>query len=324
MLLLLAGALASTPAAVKIINGEVAQADRYPMAGGVLVYAGGAVSLVCSSTLIAPDVVMLAAHCVDGAVLGSTPEQVGWSNTSDLGEYVQNTQFPTDAEVGTDFVMHPDWSYANLQVGLALNYDIALVFLEGESAFPYAYLPTAEEAEQIVEGAEVAVAGWGMTDADDTTSYGVKNWGWSTIDALADYEFQVGAATDAVRKCHGDSGGPSFLDVESASSVKMRVIGVTSHTWDETDCQETGGVDTRADYYLEWIDEEMRSRCEADERAWCGVDGIPPPPIPMSDAELLGDLKLVGCATAGGRGLLPGVLLAAGLTAARRRPNRRR
>ena len=54
-------------------------------------------------------------------------------------------------------------------------------------------------------------------------------------------------------------------------------IGVTSHAYDETDCFETGGVDTRVDYYLEWIENEMTSRCTAETRAWCDTPGIVTP-----------------------------------------------
>jgi len=57
----------------------------------------------------------------------------------------------------------------------------------------------------------------------------------------------------------------------------VRVIGVTSHAYDWTDCREKGGVDTRVDYYLDWIDDEMRTRCESDERVWCDEEGIIPP-----------------------------------------------
>ena len=61
-----------------IINGEDATADDFPMTGGMLMDAtlnfGGAGGydmrmFVCSSTLIAPDVVLLAAHCIDPAAM---------------------------------------------------------------------------------------------------------------------------------------------------------------------------------------------------------------------------------------------------------------
>ena len=56
------------------------------------------------------------------------------------------------------------------------------------------------------------------------------------------------------------------------------------------------GRDTRVDHYLEWIDEEMRSRCEDGTRVWCEVDGIIPPGFAEAavadDGE---DVKVTGC-----------------------------
>lgn len=305
----------------KIINGEVGTLDDFPQAGALLAETGGAINLQCSSSLIAPDVVITAAHCVDPSVVGATSfDNVGWSRESDLTAFQSASEWPEDATLGTEWVFHDEWDLASLGTGLALNYDIGLLFLETAlTDIPLAYLPTADEATQIQEGATVSIVGWGMDNAADSASYGIKHYGDSTIDALADYEFQVGAATEAVRKCHGDSGGPSFLDVDTPSSVKARMIGITSHTWDETDCAETGGVDTRADYYLDWVDEEMRARCEDGSRVWCGFPGILPPPVHMTDAELLADLKLVGCSSSALRwsgGWLAGLLL----LATRRRP----
>ena len=88
-----------------------------------------------------------------------------------------------------------------------------------------------------------------------------------------------------MRKCHGDSGGPTFLDVETDSSESMRLIGVTSHAYDDSDCNETGGVDTRADAYLDWIDAEMTARCDDGTRVWCDVTGILPPPAAEAIAD---------------------------------------
>lgn len=311
-------AWAGEGAAPKIINGEDAALEVYPESMGVIVQLMGMPMVVCSSTHIAPDVVMLAAHCVDPNVLGGEVEAVGFSRQSDLTAWKDGstTEWPSDAVMASEWVMDPDWDINNLQVGLADNQDIALVFLEeAHPEIPHAWLPTAEEAEQVVEGHAVDTVGWGMIDPNDSYSYGAKHWGSSTIDAVAAFEFQVGAATEAVRHCHGDSGGPTFMQVETEATVDYRVIGVTSHTWDETDCQQTGGVATRVDYHLEWLDEEMRARCEDGSRAWCDFPGIIPPPIPQSAAELKADIDLVGCsavpAGAGAWGLVAAALLAA-------------
>ena len=35
-------------------------------------------------------------------------------------------------------------------------------------------------------------------------------------------------------------------------------------------------MDTRVDFYLEWIDSEMRAACDAGTRVWCDEPGILP------------------------------------------------
>ena len=105
---------------------------------------------------------------------------------------------------------------------------------------------------------------------------------------------KIGETAEDVRKCHGDSGGPSFLRVTTDSTEATRVIGVTSHAYDMTDCKQTGGVDTRVDYYLDWIQQEMEDRCADGTRVWCeetGIPAIPPPPE---------ELRACGCATSNG------------------------
>ena len=251
---------------------------------------------VCSSTLIAPDVVLLAAHCIDPAAMtygmGDMENvDIRWSRQSDLSDHDGSAivDWPSDVVRAWDWVMHPDWDMMSLETGLSENRDIALVFLE-EAVLdtPHAYLIASEETDQIVEGSEVDVVGWGqqvatsMWESPPAGSYGFKQQGVSFINEINEFEFQVGAEEDDVRKCHGDSGGPSFMHVESESVESMRLIGVTSHAYDASDCDSKGGVDTRLDYYLSWIDLEMSERCEDGSRAWCDVTGIVAAPLRFS------------------------------------------
>lgn len=320
--------IAAALAAAPIINGEDASTDDYPSSGAMIAEISGYPGplFMCSSTLIAPDTVLLAAHCVDEESVGGSISGLGWSRSSDLAAWGAGTAsgWPDDNVAAVDWVKHEQFSLAALQVGLALNYDIGLMFLEeAVTDVEPAYLPTTEEAAQIVQGAEVVVVGWGYQDASLTGEVGVKQMGVSDISELADYEFHVGAETAAVRKCHGDSGGPSYMELETDSQVKTRVIGVTSHAYDMSDCQETGGVDTRVDYYLAWIDEEMRAACEDGTRVWCDSPGIlPPPGPPRTIDDLEGALKLVGCSAAPGAGAWGALagLLAVVLRRSGRRP----
>jgi len=293
-----------------IINGEDASSADYPMTGGLLVDtvidmgSWGTFpmqSFMCSSTLIAPDVVLIAAHCIDPFALtfglGDLMDtEYAWSREADLSAYDGSSSgaaWPDDAVLIADSVMHPTWDMNNLQVGLSKNYDVALLFLAAPVLdVPPALLPSAAEAETLAEGLDVAVVGWGQQthvagwgSAPPEGTYMLKQQGMSYIAEIADFEFQVGAEEDDVRKCHGDSGGPSFAWVGEGTTETMRLVGVTSHAYDSSDCESKGGVDTRVDYYLDWIDEEMRTRCEDGTRVWCDEPGILPTDYFEASAE---------------------------------------
>jgi len=295
-----------------IINGEESgTVSDYPSTGGML--AGTLVSfgnnefdikmLMCSSTLIAPDVVLLAAHCIDFsyyeqmAGMSFEDAQVGFSRQADLSGWsgMPGTEWPEDVVFAWEALPHPAFSMEGMGIGLAENDDIALLFLEEPILdVDPTLLPTAAEASMVVDGAEVEVVGWGQQTSDQNPpsgTVGYKMHGLSYIAETSDYEIKIGEIESDVRKCHGDSGGPTFLDVGDG----MRIIGVTSHAYDMTDCRETGGVDTRVDHYLDWIDDEMRARCEDGTRVWCETDGIITPEWAASDGEFDGETKVTGC-----------------------------
>lgn len=271
-----------------IINGMDATADDYPMTGGMLITGeiwGYPMNMfVCSSTLIAPDAVILAAHCLDMDTLAFGMEidnlHVYWTRQADLSEWDgtnENPVLPADAIEAVDWVIHEEFDIQSMQLGLGHNKDIAMLFLsEPVLDIKPAYLPTVDENQEIQMGDLVSVVGWGQQIATGQQqspppgSYSYKQQGDSFISEIMAFEFKVGEEQDDVRKCHGDSGGPTFWE----SNDGMRLIGVTSHAYDNTDCFETGGVDTRIGYYFDWIEEQMVSRCESGIRTWCDVPGI--------------------------------------------------
>jgi hypothetical protein len=158
-------------------------------------------------------------------------------------------------------------------------------------------------------------------------TFAVKQMGESFIARLAQYEMQIGLAESDVRKCHGDSGGPTFLNIDTTTDDPMRVIGITSHTYDASDCARTGGVDTRVDYYLDWIDAHMRSACDDGTRVWCDEPGIlvpPTTPVPEDTgvaavASNDGEEAKQGCAYGRADGVSPGLAVLAGFLAFRRK-----
>ncbi|MFT7519666.1 MAG: MYXO-CTERM domain-containing protein [Kiritimatiellia bacterium] len=331
------------PVLPEIINGTQATPEQWPETGALIAQGKGTffgrpfemTALMCSSTLIAPDVVLLAAHCVDREAIEATGGQLDeldfyWSKQIDLTAYAggEANAVPIDAVHGWDAPMHPGWAgIAGVQVGIAINNDVALLFLnEAQLDVPYAYLITSDEGPQVVSDAPVTIVGWGhqqqigQWEQPPPGSTGIKHVAETFIGAVGQTEIQIGRAAEEGRKCHGDSGGPTFMEVVTDSTVTTRLIGVTSHAFDETDCNEKGGVDTRVDFYLDWIDQEMRERCADGSRAWCDEPGIILPPEPKVDEPEDDIAKACGCQTGTTGSLLP--LLLGGLVLGLRRRKR--
>lgn len=281
-----------------IINGGAATLDDYPMTGGLLMDADlvisgrtyGVATFICSSTLIAPDVVLLAAHCVDELAITQGQGEITrmehrWARELDLSTFGGfRVEWPESSVGVTKFVKHEDFNIFRMGLGLADNHDIALLFLDTPvlDTAP-ALLPGPDEVDLVEVDTEVVVVGWGQQTATSGTqapprgTYGIKMMGTSHVAEINDVEMQIGKETSDVRKCHGDSGGPTFQFLDDAETDDpMRLIGVTSHAYDYTDCFRTGGVDTRVSAHLEWIDAQMRAACADGTRVWCEEEGILP------------------------------------------------
>lgn len=342
------------PLADPIINGVPATAEEYPQAGAMILdadldlgsYGSGSIrTFVCSSTLIAPDVVLLAAHCLDeyAFTMGygtMVINEIRWSRQADLtaldGTARRKADWPEDSVTAVDWVAHEDFSLRGMDIGIAENHDIALLFLsEPVLDTPFAYVPTEDEGDQLAEGGAAIIVGWGqqvasesMWEAPEPGTYAIKYQGESVIGEIGELEFQVGPEEDDARKCHGDSGGPTFVHVETESTETLRVVGVTSHAYDYTDCDSKGGVDTRVMGLRDWIEARMTEACEDGTRVWCETPGLPLPPEPEPEPELAegdgegdeADEKSGRtCSSAGRSGVAPWALGLLGLASLRRR-----
>jgi len=292
---------ALTPLEQEIIGGTPSGAGDYPSTGVILAVGimgqYGIGSMLCTGTLIAPDVVLTAGHCTENPFVGYTDEyEFYFSFTTDVAYFGQDTlDLPPQTRAVRAAIPHTDWDMdvlSSFTGGLANFKDIALMVLDGEfSGVTPAMLLEDDDGASLAPGTSVEIAGYGQRDADDPNSFGIKYHATTHINEVGSSEMQIGDSPPAdPQKCHGDSGGPTFLNIDDGKDPSFRLIGVTSHAYDETDCHR-GGVDTRVDTYLDWIKQTMVATCTSGLRSSCSEGGVlsvptaPPDPDPAPEPD---------------------------------------
>lgn len=251
-----------------LIDGTLATSEDYPATAAVLVYAEAQgevlAQLACSAVLIAPDVVLTAAHCVALYQFEDEPElppvDLYVSFETDVSQFEKLGGPPPDTAIQVQaFTLHPAFSLERRapREGLGALDDIALLFLS-EPVTTIEPVPFFQAGPDLTAWSEVQIVGYGLVSVDDPEAgLGVKRHGSSQLFEVGANELRVGRALSAddpvapglADKCYGDSGGPTFVNVEG----RPWLIGVTSRGYRAGAGCGVAGVDTRVDAYADWM-----------------------------------------------------------------------
>lgn len=230
-----------------IIGGSEAQTGQFPTVVALAAQGGPtAYQVFCSGTLVAPDIVLTAAHCQE------VEDQIGTIWVIVDGMRPQEGQ-GTAIEV-TQSVRDPSWDSLNV-----FGVDVAVLFL----ATPVTDRPPSPiMLTPLAAGDAITAVGYGTADVDDGGSAGVQRYlaEEATIDcndtieflldqwqmSQDDLDYALGGRelgdlavctnmADNTGVCFGDSGGPAFASRDGV----LEVAGVASFVSDG-DCANYG------------------------------------------------------------------------------------
>ncbi|MCM2354505.1 MAG: serine protease [Pseudobdellovibrio sp.] len=210
----------------KILGGEVVQpSDIVANSTVALKYIeGNRAYPMCTGTLISPNLVLTASHCLRG--MNKNALRIGFSI-----DVKNQLDVETMYEVA-DFVTHPKYGSSG-----RLN-DVALIALAKPAPAPYKPVGIISDKYKLAVGMPMLLAGYGVTN--DLTGADTEALRKVTVPMAKILDADAILVTDQTKAsgaCNGDSGGPAYLEKDGI----LYVYGITRGPHDSApDCHHFG------------------------------------------------------------------------------------
>lgn len=199
----------------------------------------------CTGTLIKPNIVLTAAHCIYGY-------------RADRLKFIVGPQSATSKDIHDviGYIWHPKYDHKHWStwVGADSLEDVAIVVLSERANVPPMRLGSTVFPKNYT--GDLELCGYGLSYYNPTTQQGSgsgrKRCAKIPVTAITEKHFKhnVGPNTTIQNVCGGDSGGPALM---VAADGEYETVGVTSY--EEKGC--TVGGSMRVDYYASWIKDAL-------------------------------------------------------------------